>query len=66
MFEEVKETNGCAMTFAAEGSCNFHRAQLSVVTPVTVDCLCGLVARVPGYRSRGPGSILGATRFSEK
>jgi hypothetical protein len=28
--------------------------------------LCGLVVRVPGYRSRGPGSIAGATRFSEK
>jgi hypothetical protein len=28
--------------------------------------LCGLVVRVLGYRSRGPGSILGATRFSEK
>jgi hypothetical protein len=25
--------------------------------------LCGLVVRVPGYRSRGPGSIPGATRF---
>jgi hypothetical protein len=24
------------------------------------------VVRVPGYRSRGPGSILGVTRFSEK
>jgi hypothetical protein len=31
--------------------------------PVVV---AGLVVRVPGYRSRGPGSILGATRFSEK
>jgi hypothetical protein len=31
-----------------------------------VDRLCGLVVRVPGYISRGPGSILGATRFSEK
>jgi hypothetical protein len=30
------------------------------------DRLCGLVARVPGYRSRGPGSIPGATGFSEK
>jgi hypothetical protein len=30
------------------------------------DRLCGLVVRVPGYRSRGPGSILGATRFYEK
>jgi hypothetical protein len=29
-------------------------------------CLCGLVVRVPGYRSRGPGSIPGAIRFSEK
>jgi hypothetical protein len=28
--------------------------------------LCGVVVRVPGYRSRGPGSIPGATRFSEK
>jgi hypothetical protein len=27
---------------------------------------CGLVVRVPGYRSRGPGSIPGATKFSEK
>jgi hypothetical protein len=28
--------------------------------------LCDLVVRVPGYRSRGLGSIPGATRFSEK
>jgi hypothetical protein len=27
---------------------------------------CGLVVRVPGYRSRGQGSIPGITRFSEK
>jgi hypothetical protein len=27
---------------------------------------CGLVIRVPGYRSRGLSSIPGATRFSEK
>jgi hypothetical protein len=31
-----------------------------------VDRPCVLVVRVPGYRSRGPGSIPGATRFSEK
>jgi hypothetical protein len=30
------------------------------------DRLCSLVVRVPGYRSRGPSSIPGATRFSEK
>jgi hypothetical protein len=28
--------------------------------------LCGVVVRVPGHRFRGPGSIPGATRFSEK
>jgi hypothetical protein len=33
---------------------------------ILIDSLCGLVVRVPGYRSRGPGSILGATRLSEK
>jgi hypothetical protein len=32
----------------------------------TIDLLCGLVVRVPGYGSRGPGLIPGATRFSEK
>jgi hypothetical protein len=31
-----------------------------------VDRLCGLVVRVPHYRSRDPGSILSATIFSEK
>jgi hypothetical protein len=30
------------------------------------DRLCGLVVRVPGYRSRGPGSISGTTKFYEK
>jgi hypothetical protein len=30
------------------------------------DRLCGLVVRVPGYRSGGPGSIPSSTRFSEK
>jgi hypothetical protein len=30
--------------------------------PSTIDRLCGLVIRVPGYRSGGPGSIPGTTR----
>jgi hypothetical protein len=30
------------------------------------DRLCGLVVRVPGYRSRSPGPIPGVTVFSEK
>jgi hypothetical protein len=32
----------------------------------SIDLLCGLVVRVPGYKSRGAGSIPGANRFSEK
>jgi hypothetical protein len=31
-----------------------------------IDRLCGLVVRVLGYRSGGPRSILGTTRFSGK
>jgi hypothetical protein len=30
------------------------------------DRLCGLVVRILGYRSGGPGSIPGTIRFSEK
>jgi hypothetical protein len=30
------------------------------------DRLCGLVVRVSGYRSKGPGSIPGSTSLSEK
>jgi hypothetical protein len=32
----------------------------------SLDRLCGLAVRVPGYRSKSPGSIPGTTRFSEK
>jgi hypothetical protein len=28
--------------------------------------ICGVMVRVPGYRSRDPGSIPSATRFSPK
>jgi hypothetical protein len=31
-----------------------------------VDCPCGLVIRVLGYRSGGPGSIPGTTREEKK
>jgi hypothetical protein len=37
------------------------QAQITFVTNV-MDRLCGLVVRVLGYRSGGPGSILGTTR----
>jgi hypothetical protein len=30
-----------------------------------MDRLCGLVVRIPDYRSRGQGLISGATKFSE-
>jgi hypothetical protein len=41
--------------------------ELDLVTAQDVgDRLCGLVVRVPGYRSRGPFSIPSSTRFSEK
>jgi hypothetical protein len=33
---------------------------------VIYDLFCGLMVRVPGYSFRGPGSIPGDTRFSEK
>jgi hypothetical protein len=38
----------------------------SVVQEFCRDRLCGPVVRVPRYRFRGPGSIPGATIFSEK
>jgi hypothetical protein len=33
---------------------------------IHMDCSCGLVVRVPGYRPRGVGSIPGTTRFVVK
>jgi hypothetical protein len=46
--------------------CNWYSIIFSRLAYLHVDHLCGLVVRVPGYRSRGPGSIPGATRFCEK
>jgi hypothetical protein len=36
--------------------------QLLFMFPFICDCLCGLVIRILGYRSGGPGSIPGTTR----
>jgi hypothetical protein len=36
-----------------------------IIIIIIIDRLCGLVVRVAGYRSRGPGSIPGATRLCE-
>jgi hypothetical protein len=43
-----------------------ERANCVCVRALMDERLCGLLVRDPGYRSRGPGSIPGATRFSEK
>jgi hypothetical protein len=42
------------------------RNEFIYVIEKKVDSFCDLMVRVAGYRSRGPGSIRGATRFSEK
>jgi hypothetical protein len=34
--------------------------ELNLYVEKKIDRLCGLVVTVPGYRSRGPGSIPGA------
>jgi hypothetical protein len=44
---------------------HWHSWKLDLSKEPKRDRLCGLVVTVPGYRSRGPGSIPGATRFSE-
>jgi hypothetical protein len=35
-----------------------------IIIIIIIDRLCGLVVRVLGYRSGGPGSIPGTIRFS--
>jgi hypothetical protein len=44
----------------------FRRPSKNCWDNTSTDRLCGLVVRVLGYRSGGPGSIPGTTRFSEK
>jgi hypothetical protein len=43
---------------------NINYTQVNTDSCWAIDRLCGLVARVLGYRSGGPGSIPGTTRFS--
>jgi hypothetical protein len=45
---------------------NLITADILFLNRLRIDRLCGLVVRVPGYRSRGPGSISGSTRFTDK
>jgi hypothetical protein len=46
---------------------SLFRIPFNIILPIYIhaDRLCGLVLWVPGYRSTDPGSIPGATRFSE-
>jgi hypothetical protein len=53
--------------------CNYHKELCLLIIKSNLyalegysDRLCVLVVRIPGYGSRGPGSILRATIFSEK
>jgi hypothetical protein len=57
-----------AGTFYVYCQCIFVRIFVITITVhnIEFDRLCGLVVRVRGYRSRGPGSITGATRIFEK
>jgi hypothetical protein len=41
---------------------SFHQVSVTVCDHIFIDLLCGLVVRVLGYRSGGPGSIPGTTR----
>jgi hypothetical protein len=48
------------------GILDLEKADVTINQCFSTDLLCCLVVRVPGYKSGGPGSISGATRFSEK
>jgi hypothetical protein len=53
-----------ALCYKPEG-CGFHTQWGEFLNlPNPSDRLCGLVVRVLGYRSGGPGSIPGTSRFS--
>jgi hypothetical protein len=58
----VSEIADETAVFPSASSVFFWGGELCLIQ----DRLFGLVVRVLGYRSRGPGSIPGAIRFSEK
>jgi hypothetical protein len=62
---EMQEGSFFAHSESSESHCPEGEVIL-MFSSLHKDRLCGLVVRVLGYRSRGPGSIAGATRFSEK
>jgi hypothetical protein len=48
----------CFVSYLKDYVCSDTILRLNIIS----DCLCGLVVRVLGYRSGGPGSIPGTTR----
>jgi hypothetical protein len=42
--------------------CFYYFIIIIIIIIIIIDCLFGLVVRVLGYRSGGPGSIPGTTR----
>jgi hypothetical protein len=61
--------NGTWLRQLVEGLATERRAEARFpawVRDFTVSRLYGLVVRMSGYRSGGPGSIPGASRFFEK
>jgi hypothetical protein len=63
----------CELRECISSAHNKHHLCISIGSPLShfsaclvQNRLCDLMVRVPGYRPRGPGSIPGATRFSEK
>jgi hypothetical protein len=61
----ILDTVGCKMKRGTHYILTLFEKKADPVNK-TYDRLCGLVVRVPGYTSRGPGSIPDATRLSEK
>jgi hypothetical protein len=57
----------CDMTLSKLGPAGEWGGEVRGLNPrANYTASCGLVVRVLGYRSRGSGSIPGATRISEK
>jgi hypothetical protein len=63
--KEIGIHNGCRTEEAGSVLLILNHFILDIIW-FPSDRLCGLVFRVPGYRSRGPGPIPGATSFPEK
>jgi hypothetical protein len=54
------------INYSAQDICIISNIIFPIIVIYISDHLCGLVVRVPGYRSRGLGSIPGAIRILEK